>query len=206
MNRALLIALCLSGGAASAAPSQQVLDKIDAAAKDSHSLSATFTQKNRMKLFRQELGQKGRLYFRAPRQIRWEYTQPDASLLVLDGMKATMSSPGAAPQVFDLDKDATMRAIFDQLLTFVGGGSIAQAQAAYDIETPGNPSEPTLQLTPKAGGAIAKAFMKITLAFDKKTQVRKITLVERNGDEKEITFDKLDKNGRLPADAFSAGK
>ena len=43
-------------------------------------------------------------------------------MLVLDGNKATLATPGAAPQVFDLDKDATMRAIFDQLLVWLGAG------------------------------------------------------------------------------------
>ena len=58
-------------------------------------------------------------------------------MLVLDGNQATLTTPGAAPQVFDLDKDATMRAIFDQLLTWLGPGSLAAARDDYDLSTGG---------------------------------------------------------------------
>lgn len=183
-------------------PDTALLDRIDAAAKETRTLKAEFSQKNRMKLFRQELVQKGRLYFRAPRQIRWEYTAPDPSVLVLDGQKATMRTPGAAPQVFDLERDATLRAVFDQLLTFVGGGSIAGARAGYSLETGGTAQRPTLVLVPRPEGPIAKAFTRIELTFDDHTQVRAIRLVEKNGDEKTIDFQRLERNGTLPRDAF----
>jgi len=195
---ALLVAL----PANAAGPSRSTLDRIDAVARETTSLAAEFTQKNRMKLFKQELSAKGRLLFRAPRQIRWEYTSPDPSLLFLDGTTATMSSPGSAPQVFDLAKDATMRAIFDQLLTFVGGGSIARAEVDYELALSGSEAQPVLTLSPKAGSAVAKAFTKIELSFDDRLLVRKITLVEKNGDEKEIVFAKLVRNGKLPERAF----
>lgn len=187
---------------AHAAVDASVLSKIDAAARSTKTLSAEFTQKNRMKLFKQELASKGRLYFRAPRQIRWEYTSPDPSLMILDGTKATMSSPGTEAQVFDLDKDTTMRAIFDQLLTFVGGGSIASFEADYTIESQGSDKAPELVLTPRATSAVDKAFTRIELGFDGKSQVRKIVLREKNGDEKVIDFAKVERNGKIPADAF----
>ena len=63
-------------------------------------------------------------------------------------------------------------------------------------------AEPILVLTPKAGGPVAKAFSKIELGFDKKLAVRTIKLVENNGDEKEIVFTRVEKNGPLPPGAF----
>jgi outer membrane lipoprotein carrier protein len=194
----LLATLCIAAPT-SAAVDQAMLDRVDGAAKATRTLSAQFTQKNRMKLFQKELCSQGRLYFKAPRQIRWEYTSPDPSVLVLDGSKATMRSPGADAQVFDLDKDATLRAVFDQLLTFVGGGSIAGARAGYAIETRGG----GVVLVPHADTAVAKTFSRIELQLDKHDQVRGIHLVEKNGDEKDITFTKIDRNGTLPGDAFS---
>jgi outer membrane lipoprotein-sorting protein len=189
--------------AAAAAPDRVLLDRIDASAKQTHTLSAEFTQKNRMKLFRKELQQKGRLLFQqAPRQIRWEYTAPDPSVLLLNGQAATLSAPGSEAQVFDLDKDATLRAVFDQLLTFVGGGSIATAQANYALEAEGDGKRPRVVLVPHAESAVAKAFARIELSFDEQAQVRAIKLIEKNGDEKEITFTKVERNRALPTDAF----
>jgi len=199
-----LVAIFVAGTPAlAAAPDQAVLDRIDGAAQQTKTLSAEFTQKNRMKLFKKELRQKGRLYFAAPRKIRWEYTSPDPSVLLLDGQKATMRAAGGETQVFDLEKDTTLRAVFDQLLTFVGGGSIASAQAAYTLETEGTQKAPKLVLVPKGDSTVGKAFSRIELGFDDKSQVRSIHLVEKNGDEKDISFDKVERNKALPADAFT---
>ena len=180
-----------------------VVAKVDAAKANVETLAGDFTQKSRAKLFKSELTAKGKLYFHKPRQIRWEYTAPDPSVMILDGNKATLTTPGAAPQVFDLEKDATMRAIFDQLLVWLGPGSLAAAKNDYDLSTAGTSAAPALTLTPKPTSSIAKAFTRIELRLDSKTWLMKsILLVEKNGDEKEIDFAKLSRNAKLPPAAF----
>ncbi|MGZ3428309.1 MAG: LolA family protein [Polyangia bacterium] len=188
---------------AGALPLGDVVKKVDAAKAGVETLSGEFTQKNRVKLFKQELTSKGRLYFKKPRQVRWEYTAPDPSVMTLDGNKATLTTPGAAKQEFNLDKDATMRAIFDQLLTWLGPGSLAAARDDYELATAGTAAAPVLTMTPKLASAIGKAFTRIELRLDGKTWLMKsILLVEKNGDEKEIDFGKLSRNAKLPPDAF----
>lgn len=208
MRAAAVVAFALASVAtpsarADAPPLPDVVKKVDDAKAGVETLAGEFTQKNRVKLFKQELASKGRLYFKKPRQIRWEYTAPDPSVLILDGNQARMTTPGAAAQVFDLDKDATMRAIFDQLLTWLGPGSLAAARQDYDLATGGSASTPTLVMTPKPTSAIAKAFTRIDLRLDAKSWLMKsILLVEKSGDEKEIDFSKLQRNVKLPPDAF----
>jgi outer membrane lipoprotein-sorting protein len=211
VTRALVVAAALlpavllpaARAHAEAPPVDDLVKKVDAAKASVETLSGEFTQRNRVKLFKQELTSKGRLYFRKPRQIRWEYTSPDPSVMVLDGNRATLSTPGAAPQTFDLEKDATMRAIFDQLLTWLGPGSLATARADYAVAAGGTAAAPVLTMTPKPASAIGRAFTRIELRLDPKTWLLKsILLVEKSGDEKEITFTRLQKNAALPADAF----
>jgi chaperone LolA len=176
-----------------------LIQNLEASAKDVQSLAGSFEQRNKLKLFKQELKSKGRFFFQRPKKIRWEYLDPDPSTLVLDGDRAVLRAPGAAPQTFDLAKDATMRAIFDQLLTWLSPTSMDQAKKDYDIVV----KDSTLILTPKATSPVAKAFSRIELRLDPKTLLMKsILLTEKNGDEKEITFTKLSKNSALPADAF----
>ena len=204
--RALVIAAALAVAmpAAAQAPAvDEVVKKVDAAKAGVETLAGEFTQKNRVKLFKQELASKGRLYFRKPRQIRWEYTSPDPSVMILDGDQATLRTPDAAPQVFDLTRDATMRAIFEQLLTWLGPGSLAAARADYDLSATGGAAAPVLVLTPRATSAVAKAFARIDLKLDARTWLMKsIVLVEKNGDEKAIDFSRLGRNAKLPPDAF----
>jgi outer membrane lipoprotein-sorting protein len=200
---ALVVATVATVAQAEAPSLDAIIQHVDAASKDVTTLAGQFTQKNRVKLFKQELTSKGRVYFKKPRQIRWEYLEPDASTMILDGDKASLRSPGNAPQEFDLAKDATMRAIFEQLLTWLGPGSLARARDDYDMLAGGTAAAPELTLVPKATSAVAKAFAKIQLRLDGKTWIMKsIALVEKNGDEKEIVFGKLERNAKLPADAF----
>jgi outer membrane lipoprotein-sorting protein len=197
---ALLVPLLAWPSFGWAAPS---LEQLDAASRSTHTLTASLEQTSKVKLFKQVLVQKGRLAFRAPRQIRWEYTSPDPSLLVLDGNRATMTTPGAAPQVFDLAKDATMGAIFDQLLTFVGGGSLSRAETAYALTLGGSDQAPTVTLVPKPGTPADKIFQRIVLSFDKALVVDKIDLLEKSGDDKTIVFTKIVRNGALADDLFA---
>ena len=200
----LTVALSLTQPAAAAPASvDELIARLEAASKGVTSLAGEFTQRNKLKLFKQELRSKGRLYFQRPRQIRWEYLEPDPSTLILDGDRATLRTPDAAAQTFDLTKDATMRAIFDQLLTWLGPGSMSQARVDHDLSTAGSAGEPILILTPKASSPVAKAFQRIELRLDGKSLLmRSILLREKNGDEKEITFTRLQRNAVLPADAF----
>jgi outer membrane lipoprotein carrier protein len=201
----LLLALAASPARAAAEPPKldELLRVVDGAKASIETLAGEFTQRNRVKLFKQELTSKGRLYFRRPRQIRWEYTAPDPSTLILDGNRATLRTPGAAPQLFDLERDATMRAVFEQLLTWLGPGSLAAARADYELAAGGTASAPTLLLTPRADRPVARAFSRVELRLDGKSGLlRAIALTEKNGDEKEISFTKMQKNVALPTDAF----
>ena len=59
----------VDGGAGrAAARSTTWSQKVDAAKAGVETLAGEFTQKNRVKLFKQELTSKGRLFFRKPRQ------------------------------------------------------------------------------------------------------------------------------------------
>jgi outer membrane lipoprotein carrier protein len=197
--RCLPVALLLASSSVLAAPApastpsvEQILGELGSASKGLKQLDGEFTQRNRLKLFKQELVSKGRLSFSAPRKVRWEYTSPDPSTLILDGNTATLTAPGTAPRTFDLEKDATMRAVFDQLLLVIGPGALDRAKDDYDLTSSGTVAAPTLLLTPKSASPIAKAFRRIELRLDGKSWLlRSILLVEQNGDEKEIVFTSL---------------
>jgi outer membrane lipoprotein carrier protein len=199
---------CLALGSATSARAEApaldpLMRDVDAKKASLHTLTGEFTQRNRVKLFKQELQNKGRLFFQAPDKLRWEYVAPDPSVLILDGKAATLTMPGAAPQRFDLEHDVTMRTIFDQLLAWLGPGSLRKARDQYELTAAGTSKAPELMLVPRAGSAVARAFTRITLKFDGKTfLVRSIVLVEKNGDEKEITFTRVTPNATLPKDAF----
>ncbi len=199
-----LFTLAMVAGSAKAAPTvDELLARIEKSSASVNALAGEFTQKNRLKMFKQEITSKGRFFYQRPRKVRWEYTEPDPSTMILDGEVATLRTPGVPAQTFDLAKDPVMRAVFDQLLLWVGAGSLSRAKADYALAAGGTDSAPSLTLTPNPGGPIAKAFARIELSLDKELLLKSILLVEPNGDEKRITFTAMAKNPKLPANAFT---
>lgn len=228
---ALGLALSLELGAGLAAAKgpapQELIARMEAAQRDLHTLTAEFVQTSHVKLFKQELRSEGRLlYERAASQpaqpnfeptvrLRWEYLRPEASTLVLFGEQAQMrmgKAGGSAPtQTFDLARDANMRAIFAQLRLWLGLGGAAAASLAspdiareYDMRTGGDSAKPALLLFPRPGSLLGKTFSRIELHLDGRTwQLLRLLLVEQSGDEKEISFTRIQRNVALPASAFS---
>ncbi|MBS3754809.1 MAG: outer membrane lipoprotein carrier protein LolA [Desulfobacterales bacterium] len=76
------------------------------------SIQADFTQEKHLEMLEQPLISKGELYFQAPRSLRWEYTQPVRSVLLMhndeirryvrtdSGMEAQKSRSLEAMRVF----------------------------------------------------------------------------------------------------------
>jgi outer membrane lipoprotein-sorting protein len=58
---------------------------IRAAAANVRSLQADFTQTKRLKILKRPIVAHGKFYYRRPGQIRWEYTSPVKSVVLLDG-------------------------------------------------------------------------------------------------------------------------
>jgi outer membrane lipoprotein-sorting protein len=179
--------------------------RIDAAQADLRSLSAEFVQNSRSKLFKQQLSSQGRLYYQrgAPTRLRWEYTRPDASTMLLIGERATLRIGSRPPQVFDSSRDPTLNAIFTQLQLWLGNGSLASAQADYEVSSSGTAERPALILAPRPASPLSRAFSRIELHVDGRTlQLGRLLLVENSGDEKEVVFSRMQRNAALPQNAF----
>ncbi len=222
----LCLALCLAGGlpggmsvgggarAAVAAPAatpspDELMRRIDAAQADLRTLSAEFVQNSRSKLFKQQLSSQGRLFYERQRQpgaltkLRWEYTRPDASTMLLIGGRATLRIGARPPQVFDSSADPTLNAIFTQLQLWLGNGSLASAQADYQVSSSGSAEHPALILAPRPTSPLSRAFSRIELHVDGRTlQLARLLLVENSGDEKEVVFTRMQRNAALPQTAF----
>lgn len=199
-------ALYLRPRPAQAAPAlQPLLQKIDRAQQGVRSLTADFVQRNRVKLFRQEIQSRGRLrYQRTPAaRLRWEYLAPDPSTLLLLARKAYLLLPGQAARTFDLDRDPTMRAIFTEMELWLGQGALKDAGTHYEVQAGGTDAAPVVVLVPRPSTPLSKAFARIELRPDPRTYLlRGLLLVERGGDEKEITFTRVEVNGDQPAELF----
>jgi outer membrane lipoprotein-sorting protein len=213
---ALLAALVASAAplqAASALTPAELISRMEAAQRELRTLSAEFTQTSRVKLFKQEMSSTGRLLYERPQQgaarLRWEYQQPDPSTMVLIGNEARLrmgdEKSQRPPQVFDMAKDANLRAIFAQLRLWLGlgvsGSSLGAAEVAadYEMRTGGSADKPVLILAPRPTSVLGKTFSRVELSLDGRSfALLRLLLVEQSGDEKEIVFTRVKRNEPLP--------
>lgn len=197
---------------------------MEAGQRDLQTLSAEFTQTSRVKLFKQEMRSEGRLLYeratpgaqatKPTTRLRWEYLRPDPSTMLLLGSEARLRMGDAnskiPAQVFDMAKDANLRAIFAQLRLWLGlssgeaGSTLGTTEllADYELRASGSKDSPVLVMIPRPTSVLGKTFARVELSLSGRgCQLNKLLLVEQSGDEKEIRFTSIKRNAPLPKPA-----
>lgn len=206
--------------AADPPPPAELITCMEAGQRDLQTLSAEFTQTSRVKLFKQELRSEGRLLYEraaptaktaATTRLRWEYLRPDPSTMLLIGSEARLRmgdvNSKVPAQVFDMAKDANLRAIFAQLRLWLGlssgeaGSPLSTAEllADYELKASGSKDSPVLIMLPRPTSVLGKTFTRVELSLaGRGCQLNRLLLVEQSGDEKEIRFTSVKRNAPLP--------
>src|SRR4051812_34047737 len=91
------------------------LERVGAANRNIARVSGKFEQRKRSAAFKQELVSHGRFEYARPARLEWRYTDPDPSVLVIDGQKATLTLPDEPPRSFDLASQPSLAAIARQI-------------------------------------------------------------------------------------------
>lgn len=126
----------------------------------------------------------GELIVVRPDKLRWEFTAPVPSVLILDGNKGMRCSEGAAPVDFDLATDPVMRSVAEQLWLWLGG-DYARLKDSFIIEKTGTA---TLSITPEDEG-VARFIETVTITFDESSmQPRRVEIIEPGGDLTRLLF------------------
>ncbi|MBI5479858.1 MAG: outer membrane lipoprotein carrier protein LolA [Deltaproteobacteria bacterium] len=213
---AALLAVLLLGGvtAAGAAPRRapasqktpasrglltaaELIEKVEKARAGQETLVGEFTQRKRLSLFRDELRSTGRFAFRSPGKLRWEYLTPDPSVILLDGARVTVKTPGQKSVTYDLGRQPGLKALLERLLAALGPGSLKAATQDFDLKVTGPQA---LLLVPR--GDLAKHLVAMEMRFDAAWQVAGLALREKNGDQTDVTFAGLKRNVKVDDAAF----
>jgi outer membrane lipoprotein-sorting protein len=121
MRRMLLVAAVMAGSLFFLGWAD-TLDGIKQNAKDIRSIQADFVQEKHMKILINPLISEGKFYFSYPQSLRWEYTRPIQSLLVMHNeniKRYVMSSEGMIE-----DSSAAlqgMQVFFQEIISWIQG-------------------------------------------------------------------------------------
>lgn len=183
----LIITYCLTAFSLSAMPvipaepgrqdEQDIIREMAAAAAKAKSIQAKFTQTKHAKMLKAPQVSEGQMTCRWPDKLRWEYTSPRRSALVLDGTKASLSKDGSASG--GQSKFATEMA--RMIMNSVAGRTLTDT-TAFEVSAQALPTEYIATLLPLRK-EMKRLYTKFILHFNLATSaVNKVELYEKNGD------------------------
>jgi len=173
-------------------------EQIKKTAKDINSVQAEFVQKKHMEILSRPLVSKGKLYFQTPTSLRWEYTSPVHSILLMHGGTVTryIKKNGAVTK----DSSArlqSMQIVLQEIIMWMKGNFDANPGFTPQLK-PGR----IIVLTPKEK-SMAEIIQRIELKLSKEPGViQSVMIYESRKSYTVIDFGRVTVNAKLPDSLF----
>lgn len=169
--------------------------------KQLRSLESTFTQTKHLDYLENDVTSSGKLYFKAPDKIRWEYVRPSSYTVIFNGELMRMNEGEKKAKQIDLASNRRMKGLNALLTGTVQGGRIfddTQFQITYYREG----ADYSAILVPK-DQALSRYIKQVELTLDGRSYlVRQIKITDPTQDYTRITFDTQRQNVSLPESLF----
>ena len=173
--------------------------EIRAAAQETRTVNALFTQEKHLKILSKSLVSKGRLVFRAPDSIRWEYLEPIKSVMLMRPGGASMYLWSDGAWVADSGQSVEVRrVVLDEI-----GAWFAGRFDQSGVFTPALDKGPPLKiiLTPKRGLKDFVSRIELTGAHQAGV-IQKVEIFEGEDSKTVIEFTDVELNQDLPPGIF----
>lgn len=148
------------------------------------SVQCTFKQEKKSALLNETAVSEGVMYFKKPSSLRWEYTSPTPSTVVMYDGKVTVSDANGGSQ-------AKKGRMFRELATIIANvvsGKEFESEKNFKTQYYSNATSYWIKMTP-ATRRLKAFFNHIELTVDKARQVAvKMYMDEKEGDSTLITF------------------
>jgi len=176
---------------------QQIIDRMTVAAKAIKTVQCDFTQTKHTKMLKGEQVSKGRMACQQPDKLRWEYTSPKASSLILNGTDARLNKgteQGAGSKKF-VGEMARM------IMNSVAGKCLTDSRA-FQVSTKEMPSKYVATLLPLRK-EMKRIYTKLVLHFDlEQSTVTEVEMYEKSGDHTVIELHNIRINEPINAETF----
>ena len=194
----LLLALLVSPGRAGAeageAPAGAVLDRMEMALADVHTVRTRFVQEQTLALFKNTLISRGSILVEPPAKLLWRVESPIRYVLAIDGKQAKQwDGETGKTQILSLDDNPVFSAVAEQLSAWFGGhyGLLARD---YDIAQRSE-APPVFEFVPKPESPAAKMLKLVTVSFrEDERYIASIRIEDRGGDVTVLKFEETEIN------------
>lgn len=176
------------------------LQGIERMATSTKTIKAEFKQEKYLNILANKIDSKGKIYFKKPNLLRWEYNQPFEYVIILNGKEIIIKDQGNVNS-FDIGSSQAFKQINELIINSVQGNVLDEER--FNIEYLENNSVYLAKLTPKEEQL--KKFLKgIDIYFDRNDySVERVKLIEPGDDYTLITFQNKRMNEDIADEKFS---
>lgn len=176
---------------------KQILEKIDVAAQAMKTMQCDFTQTKHMKLLSKDMESKGKMYFKQPDKLRWQYTSPYDYTFIMNGDKVSLNT-----KQIDVQKNKMFRQITSIILGSITGGGL-KSSADFNVELYKTDNTYFAKLYPKKK-EVKQVYQMIEIYFNAAlTMVSSVKMVEKTGDTTTVTLRNTKNNTAVDESLFS---
>ena len=203
----LLIALCAISAMAApmtAKQKQDVIGRINQAASGLKSMSCNFTQTKFLSLLSDKMVSHGKMYYKQPNKLRWEYTNPYQYLFIFNGAKVYVGNK-SRKDVIDTNTNKVFKEVARIMMSTVTGTALSNS-SDFSIDVADGKTQWQITLVPKKK-EMKKMFAKIVLFFNKSNlMISEINIYEKNNDRTNIKLNNIKTNGVVNETLFAIPK
>ena len=162
-------------------------------------LQCAFVQEKTSSLVSEKAVAKGIMMYQSPSMLRWEYTDPTASTLILNGTDAVLLDKNGKKA----GNEKMLKQLGSIIISMINGNGIAQnrqfSSECYKVD----PAQMLVVLTP-VQKRLKDFYNKIEITIDLKTMLANdITLDEKTGDKMVISLTNRVLNAEISQDKFA---
>ena len=200
----LFMLLCLVSVTAAPLTSQQkqdVIGRINNAASGLKSMSCTFTQTKYLSLLSDKMVSEGKMYYKQPNMLRWEYTTPYQYLFIFNGTKVYVGNK-SRKDVIDTNTNKVFKEVARIMMSTVTGTALSNS-SDFSIDVADGNTQWQITLVPLKK-EMKKMYSKIVLLFNKSNMmISEINIYEKNNDRTNIKLKNIKNNGAINETLFA---
>ena len=186
---------------ATEAQKKEIIDKITRVSDAMKTMSCDFTQEQILSFMDEKVTSEGKMFYKQPDKIRWEYTKPVAYVFAMDGKNIFMDAGGNQSRI-----PARSSKLFNEISNIIIGG----VSGVGLIDSPDFTSQFTVStntyrvtLTPLKK-EVQDLFSSIQLYVNKTdSRINEVELIQKSGDKTLIRLKNMQTNATINDEIFS---
>ena len=202
-NICLFLICCMTAfGQVKVSPQEQqrVLQQFNASSSSLVSMQCDFVQKKKMKLLKNDMQSRGKMYYVKPNKLRWQYNTPYNYIFILNGDEVHIKSENSA-QTVDIQRNKMFRQLSNVILQSITGGHLNNS-TDFTVEIL---KEDSIYLAKqkKKKKELQKLYTSIEITFSSDlSMVKSVRMDEKTGDITTVELQNIKVNTKISETLF----